>query len=108
MDSHEVKIHYSFTNTIIGQTPVRREFRFPRNISKTDSHGTLLDRFREDNVVNLSQDEDSVIEEEPDQNVVRLKVCMSSITIILSLCFKIMIRSNTYLALQPECTEALQ
>ena len=52
---------------------MRREFRFPRDISKTDSHGTLLDRFREDNVVNLSLDEDSVIEEEPDQNVVRLK-----------------------------------
>ena len=51
---------------------MRRDFRYPRDLSKTDSHGTLLDRFREDNVVNLSLDEDSIIEEEPESNTVNI------------------------------------
>ena len=42
---------------------MRKDFRYPRDLTKTDTHNTLLEKFREDNMVNLSLDEDSIIEE---------------------------------------------
>lgn len=31
----------------LGQTPQRREFSYPRNLTKTEEHQTLLTRFQE-------------------------------------------------------------
>jgi len=47
-----------------GATPQRREFHIQRNLKRTSDHGTLLDRFRVDNMINIEEEIDSDLEQD--------------------------------------------
>lgn len=50
-----------------GTTPQRREFQIRRNLKRTSDHGTLLDRFRVENMINIEEEIDSDLELEAQQ-----------------------------------------